>query len=116
MDIPTAKRRSGRCICVSAWDFTWIIGSPLLALYLRDPILLLTLDWHSVGLYWLLALVFGAVAFVAFRLRDALTRRFSFHDVVDLGEAVLFAELMTFLSLFSLTRFEGIPRSIPITH
>ena len=45
-----------------------------------------------------------------------MTRYFSLHQALDVAEAVLFAELMTFLALFTLTRLDGVPRSIPIVH
>src|SRR5260370_19420461 len=45
-----------------------------------------------------------------------MTRYFSVHEALDIADAALFTELMTFVSLFTLTRLEGIPRSMPLTH
>jgi lipopolysaccharide/colanic/teichoic acid biosynthesis glycosyltransferase len=59
---------------------------------------------------------FAVVAFFALRLQDGMTRYFSVHDALDIVEAVLFAELMTTSALFSLTRLDGIPRSMPLLH
>jgi lipopolysaccharide/colanic/teichoic acid biosynthesis glycosyltransferase len=53
---------------------------------------------------------------VAFRLQDTRTRHFSAHEALDIIEAVLFAELMTYGFLFTLTRLDGIPRSVPFYH
>jgi FlaA1/EpsC-like NDP-sugar epimerase len=41
---------------------------------------------------------------------------FSVRDALDIAEAALFTELMTFVLLFTLTRLDGIPRSMPLTH
>src|SRR5262249_6556948 len=45
-----------------------------------------------------------------------MTRYFSVHEALDIAEAALFTELMTFVALFTLTRLDGIPRSMPLTH
>ena len=73
-------------------------------------------DWVLIGYYWSLATAFAILAFFALRLHDGMTRYFSMHQALDVAEAVLFAELMTFLALFTLTRLDGVPRSIPIVH
>jgi FlaA1/EpsC-like NDP-sugar epimerase len=45
-----------------------------------------------------------------------MTRYFSVRETLDIAEAALFTELMTFVFLFTLTRLDGIPRSMPLTH
>jgi FlaA1/EpsC-like NDP-sugar epimerase len=90
--------------------------SPVLALYLRDADLVFRGDWNVLGYYWLFSSGFALVAFVALRLQDGMTRYFSVHGALDIAEAALFTELMTFVSLFTVTRLEGIPRSMPLTH
>jgi lipopolysaccharide/colanic/teichoic acid biosynthesis glycosyltransferase len=55
-------------------------------------------------------------AFLVFRIGDGVTCYFSVHDALDVLKAVVLAELMTCVVLFSLTRLEGIPRSTPIIH
>jgi len=86
------------------------------ALWLREGERLLTSDWTVVGFYWVLASGFALLAFFALRIQDGMTRFFSVQDALDIVEAVLFAELMTTAALFSLTRLDGIPRSMPIMH
>lgn len=73
-------------------------------------------DWSVLVYYWVLSAGFAIVEFFAFRLQDGMTRYFSAHEALDIAEAVLFAELMTFAVLFTLTRLDGIPRSIPLVH
>jgi lipopolysaccharide/colanic/teichoic acid biosynthesis glycosyltransferase len=55
-------------------------------------------------------------AFLAFGLQKTVTRHFSAHEVLDIAEAVLFAQLLTYGVLFTLTRLDGIPRSVPLYH
>src|SRR6266481_9684080 len=117
MGVPSPTSRSGRRVYVSLWDLTWAAASPIVALWLRDGDgLLLRADWNAVGLYWALASGFALLAFFALRIQDGMTRYFSVHDALDIAEAVLFAELMTTAALFTLTRLDGIPRSMPLMH
>jgi lipopolysaccharide/colanic/teichoic acid biosynthesis glycosyltransferase len=116
MRIPSPTSRSGKRTYLTFWDLFWASASPVLALYLRDASLVLSPDWNAVGSYWLLSTSFAVLAFFAFRLQDTMTRYFSVHEALDIAEAVLFAQLMSFLALFTLTRFDGIPRSIPVSH
>src|SRR5262249_30067003 len=97
-------------------DLFWALISPILALYLRDVDILVRADWSLVGYYWVLASGFALVAFFALRIQDGMTRYFSVHEALDIAEAVLFAELMTFGVMFTITRLDGIPRSMPIIH
>src|SRR3954463_3108095 len=52
----------------------------------------------------------------AFGLQKTVTRHFSAHEVLDIAEAVLFAQLLTYGVLFTLTRLDGIPRTVPLYH
>jgi lipopolysaccharide/colanic/teichoic acid biosynthesis glycosyltransferase len=83
---------------------------------LRDADIVFRAEWEVLGYYWLFSSGFALVAFVALRLQDGMTRYFSVHEALDIAEATLFTELMTFVSLFTLTRLDGIPRSMPLTH
>jgi FlaA1/EpsC-like NDP-sugar epimerase len=116
MRIPSPTSRSGTRVYLSLWDLFWAVVSPVLALYLRDPGIVFRGDWNVLGYYWLFSSGFALVAFVALGLQDGMTLYFSVHEALDIIEAALFTELMTFVSLFTLTRVEGIPRSMPLTH
>src|SRR6185312_1683182 len=59
---------------------------------------------------------FAVVAYLAFGLRSTVSQHFSAHEVLDIAEAVLFAQLLTYGVLFTLTRLDGIPRSVPLYH
>jgi len=116
MSVPSPASRSGKRIYVSLWDLIWALASPIVALYLRDADVLYRAEWGVVGVYWLSAAGFALLGFFAFRIQDGMTRYFSVHEAIDVAEAVLFAQLMTCLVLFSLTRLDGIPRSMPVIH
>src|SRR5262252_9154582 len=116
MSVPSPASRSGKRIYVSVWDLFWALVSPILALYLRDVDILLRAEWGVVGIFWLTAAGSALLGFFAFRIHDGMTRYFSVHEAIDVAEAVLFAELLTCLILFAVTRLDGIPRSTPLIH
>ena len=116
MRVPSPTSRSHKRVYLSLWDLAWAGGSPLLALYLRDPEIFSRTDLSSIGYFWLLSASFAVLAFYAFKIHDNMTPYFSVHDAIDIAEAVLFVELLTFVSLFTVNRFDGIPRSIPLFH
>jgi len=116
MRVPSPTSRSGNRVYLSLWDLFWALVSPILALALRDSSILIRPDWGAVLFYWALSSGFALLAFFALRLQDGMTRYFSVHEALDIAEAVLFAELMTCGALFTLTRLDGIPRSMPLIH
>ena len=116
MALPSPTSRRKKKVYVSMWDVSWALVSPVLALWLGDALVLAKQDWSMTIAYCALSSGFAVVAFIAFRLQDTMTRHFSAHEVLDIAEAVLFAELLTYGFLFTLTRLEGIPRSVPIYH
>src|SRR5262245_17891809 len=116
MRVPTPTSRTRRRTYLSLWDLFWALASPFLALVIRDTDLLPTEDWNAVAYYCVASSGFALLAFFAFRIHDGMTRHFSVHEAVDLAEAVLLAELLTCAVMFTLTRFDGIPRSMPLIH
>jgi lipopolysaccharide/colanic/teichoic acid biosynthesis glycosyltransferase len=102
---------------LSVWDLFWAVSSPLVAFFLRDSDMILDrVDWSMILQYWGISASFALIAFFAFRLQDGMTRHFSLQQALDISEAVLIAQLMTCAVLFSLTRLDGIPRSLPLIH
>ena len=116
MSMPSPTSRSGQRIYLSGCDLLWAVASPLVALYLRQADILYRDDWTGVALYTGMSAGFALLAFLVLRIQDGMTRHFSVHEALDIVEAVLFAELMTLAALFTLTRFDGIPRSMPLIH
>src|SRR5215467_3897135 len=116
MRVPSPTSRTGRRTYLSLWDLFWALTSPFLALAVRDTSLVQTADWNAVASFWMASSGFALLAFFAFRIQDGMTRHFSVHEAIDLAEAVLLAELMICGAMFTLTRFDGIPRSMPLIH
>jgi lipopolysaccharide/colanic/teichoic acid biosynthesis glycosyltransferase len=116
MGVPSPTSRRKRRFDVSIWDALLAFASPVLALWLGDALVLTRQDWNATLIYWGLSSGFAVVAFLAFGLRNTVTRHFSAHEALDVAEAVLFAELLTYGFLFTLTRLDGIPRSVPLYH
>jgi lipopolysaccharide/colanic/teichoic acid biosynthesis glycosyltransferase len=89
--------------------------SPLLALYLRDDAIIA----HNTAvatLYWLFSVLCTLTAFWALGIEARVPRYFSLSDALNLAKAVVIGELLTAIGLFSFTRLEGIPRSVPAIH
>lgn len=116
MGLPSPTSRRAKKVYVSVADMCLALVSPLLALWLGDALVLAEQDWSMAITYCALSSGFAAVAFIAFRLQDTTTRHFSAHEALDVAEAVLFAQLLTYGFLFTLTRLDGIPRSVPMYH
>jgi lipopolysaccharide/colanic/teichoic acid biosynthesis glycosyltransferase len=116
MRIPSPSSCFSRRIMLSSWDAMWISASPLLALYVRDGELVPHSGWESVGAYWLISAGFSVLAMFAFRIPESVVRYFSVHDALDIYKAAAFAELVTCIVLFTFTRLDGIPRSMPLIH
>src|SRR5258708_2903081 len=116
MALPSPTSRRKNKVYVSMWDLFWALVSPPLTLWLGDALVLAQQDWSMTIAYCALSSGFAVVAFIAFRLQDTMTRHFSAHEVLDIAEAVLFAEVLTFGFLFTLTRLDGFPRSVLIYH
>jgi lipopolysaccharide/colanic/teichoic acid biosynthesis glycosyltransferase len=103
-------------IRVSIFDALWALIAPFLALLFRDAYILSYEGALTAALYCLVAAGFSIIAFLAFHLRDQMARYFSVHDAIDIAKAVLVAESMIFIVLFTFTRLQGIPRSTPLIH
>lgn len=116
MVVPSPTSRRKRRFDVSLWDALLALASPLLALWMGNALVLARQDWNALTIYCALSTGFSVVAFFAFGLRNTVTRHFSAHEALDIAEAVLFAELLTYGFLFTLTRLDGIPRSVPLYH
>jgi lipopolysaccharide/colanic/teichoic acid biosynthesis glycosyltransferase len=90
--------------------------APILALHLRNALALSVDGGVAALVYCLLSVVFSLIAFAVFRIDGAIPRYLSVNDLGNLAAAVLVAELLTCAVLFSVTRLDGIPRSVPAIH
>jgi lipopolysaccharide/colanic/teichoic acid biosynthesis glycosyltransferase len=64
----------------------------------------------------LISMAATLIAFRVFRVSSTIPRYISVGDLLNLAKAVVAGELMTALVLFTLTRLDGIPRSVPAVH
>jgi lipopolysaccharide/colanic/teichoic acid biosynthesis glycosyltransferase len=87
--------------------------APLVALYLRDVDLVSKGDWVSAATYCAVSLVFSLIAFQALGISDSIPRYVSTDDLLPVVKAALYGQLMTTITLFSVTRLDDIPRSVP---
>jgi lipopolysaccharide/colanic/teichoic acid biosynthesis glycosyltransferase len=100
----------------SIFDVIWAAASPALATFFYDATLYSPERISATLIYCLISFGFALSTFLLFRIRDGMADYFSVHDALDVAKAVVVAELMTILVLFTATRLENIPRSIPIIH
>jgi len=109
--LPTS--RAAFKVRLSIFDFVCAFSAPILALFVRDAYILTYKNASSVAIYWALSLGFSLLAFVIFRIHDAMSRYFSVHDAMNVVKAAGFSQLLTTVVLFTFTRLDGIPRSTP---
>jgi lipopolysaccharide/colanic/teichoic acid biosynthesis glycosyltransferase len=102
-------------IRISAVDASFASLSPILALALRDAPVLSDRS-YSLYFYWACCAIFSLISFSIFRLEHHRVRYFSVDDIFDIVKAVVVAELLTAVALFSFTRLDGIPRSTLFIH
>jgi lipopolysaccharide/colanic/teichoic acid biosynthesis glycosyltransferase len=103
---------------ISALDACFALFTPLLALWVRGAPVLSELSYYAsyFYFYWACSTIFCLIAFSIFRLEHKGRRYFSVDDIFDIAKAVLVAELLTAVVMFSFTRLEGIPRSTLFIH
>ncbi len=97
---------------LSAFDAIWAAATPLFALGLRDAQVLA--HPRKTIIYWAISLAFALIAFMVCRISDSIHRYFSVDDAINVMKAAVGANVMSGLVLFSLTRLDGIPRSVPL--
>ncbi len=112
MGIGSPASRGYFRIRFSPFDTAWAIASPMMALAIRDAYIF---SYEGL-LYCSICVALSLIAFSAFRLHDGVSRFFSVNDAWDVLRAVAVAELMTCILLFTFTRLDNIPRSVPIVH
>src|SRR5690349_21668530 len=111
---PLPSSRAGFRFRLSPIDVFWAAAAAPLALVLRNAQVLSVHGAPDAILYCSLSFVCTLIAFLAFRVGAGISRYFSVHDAVSIVSAVIAAGLTTTVVLFTFTRLEGIPRSIPV--
>jgi FlaA1/EpsC-like NDP-sugar epimerase len=91
-------------------------AAPFAALYLRDVEMVSAGGRIVAGSYVLVSLATSLIAFQVLRISSTIPRYISVGDLLDLAKAAVAGQLMTAIVLFTLTRLDGIPRSVPAIH
>jgi lipopolysaccharide/colanic/teichoic acid biosynthesis glycosyltransferase len=98
---------------ISLFDVLWAAGSPALAYLIRDG----WLDrMDAVGIYCAVALVSAILTFQLFRISEPMSRFFSPGDALEVAKACAISVAVAGAFLFTFTRMEETPRSIPLIH
>ena len=95
-------------------DVVWAALAPPIALYLRDAQVLSVQGAPTALFYCSLSFVFTLIGFLAFRVGHGVARYFSVHDAVNIIKAAGSAGLTTTVVIFTFTRLDGVPRSMPV--
>ncbi len=112
--LPSSKSPLSRRLAVG--DLLVAFLAPLLAFWLREAPFSADDQLEPYAIYLGAAIGFSALFFIQFRVAHGLPRFFSFHDAVQIARASGCAVTATTVFLFTLTRLELIPRSIPPLH
>lgn len=90
--------------------------APSLAFLLRDAPFSAEVHLEPYAIYVSAATGFAVLFCIQFRVAHGLAKFFSFHDAMQIAKASACAVTATTILLFTLTRLESIPRSIPPIH
>jgi lipopolysaccharide/colanic/teichoic acid biosynthesis glycosyltransferase len=90
--------------------------TPFTALYLRNVDLVSARGMIVVDSFVLVSMTASLIAFRVFRISSTIPRYMSAGDLLDLAKAVVVGDLITTVVLFTITRLDGIPRSVPAIH
>jgi len=115
---PTSKTKHRAKL--APFDVLWAIVAPFLALALRDPAILEQSDgfgdFGPAYQYAFTTIFFAFLSFLVFRISDGMSHLFSVHDVLAVCGAVTTTVASSSVTLFVLTRMEGVPRSTPLVY
>jgi lipopolysaccharide/colanic/teichoic acid biosynthesis glycosyltransferase len=99
-------------VALSPFDVIWLVATPFIALYLRDPRLFSSEFLHS-SEFALATIICGLPIFAALRLSEGLSRYFSVHDLWVAVTATFVTTTTSTVALFTFDRLESVPRSTP---
>ena len=108
--------RAGLRVRLSPADVALASAAPFAALCLRDVDMVSAGGRIVAGSYVLVSLAASLIAFHLLRISSTIPRYISVGDFLDLAKAVVAGQLMTAIVLFTLTRLDGIPRSVAAIH
>jgi lipopolysaccharide/colanic/teichoic acid biosynthesis glycosyltransferase len=90
--------------------------SPYVALHLRNVDLASAGGMIPADSFALISFAASLIAFRVYRISSTIPRYISVGDLLNLAKAAVAGALMTAMVLFTITRLDGIPRSVPAVH
>jgi lipopolysaccharide/colanic/teichoic acid biosynthesis glycosyltransferase len=102
-------------VSLSPFDVTWLVATPFIALYLRDPGLFNSELIRSCQ-FALATIVCGLPVFAAFGLSEGVSRYFSVNDLWLAVTATFVTTTTSTVALFTFDRLESVPRSTPVIY
>lgn len=109
--IPTSRVRAFPRI--GTFDVVWAFLTPILAFLVRDG----TVRQVDVfAIYCCTALIASLVVFQWFKINSPLAPYFSINDALTITKATLTTVALTTVVIFTFTRLEDAPRSVPLIH
>jgi lipopolysaccharide/colanic/teichoic acid biosynthesis glycosyltransferase len=112
--LPTS--RASLRIRLSPVDVTLAAIAPYAALYLRNADLVSVGGMIPTDSFALISFAASLISFRIFRISGTIPRYLSVGDILNLAKAIVVGDLITAGVLFTLTRLDGIPRSVPAIH
>ena len=98
---------------IAAFDLVWAGISPAVAFLVRDGRIN---SVHNIVIYCGIALGVSIVIFQWFRVSSSIPMFFSGHDALTLAQACFIIVAVTVALLFTFTRLNEAPRSVPFLH
>lgn len=111
---PSSRAALGRP--VGSFSVLWAVAAPGLAFLIRDPGAISYDITSTFPLYLLCSIGFTLIALKLFRTQDGLVTYFSWNEAFDVMKAGAFVAMATCTALFTFTRLDGVPRSLPVVH
>ena len=112
--LPSSRIKLSRQVLF--YDLFCAAAAPIAAYFIRDPNVLNFYEVTSLAIYAGVSVCISAFSFRAFRVAQGLPRFLSFHDVVEIAKASALSVVAISAFLFSFTRLDDVPRSVPIIH
>src|SRR5437867_3161050 len=104
MRLRSPSSRASVAVRFSPIDVGLAAVSPLLALYLRNALILTPFDGEAVAIYVAISLLCSLIGLALFRIYGGIPSYLSIHDLIDLVKAVLVGALLTCATVFTFTR------------
>lgn len=105
---------------INFFDIFLAVVSPLIAIWLRGPFVVspgqYILNFSPLYFYVVISIVCTTLFSFFIRINQGVTHLFSARDMVSIISASLLSIFASVYVVFIVSRFDGIPRTIPLIH